>query len=118
MCGANMMTDDCKPTNDGVFISYNHSDREVAERIVSLLVLNGIEVWWDEWNVLVGDSIYTRVCEGVTGSRYMAVLLSKRSLESRWVQEELDLAKVRELESRSVVILPLRLEAIELPLAL
>lgn len=104
--------------SDSVFISYNHEDRDVAERLVSLLVLNGVEVWWDEWNVLIGDNIYSRVCEGVSTCRYLAVLLSPRSLNSRWVQEELDLAKIRELESRSVIVLPLKIEEVELPLAL
>jgi hypothetical protein len=101
-----------------IFISYNHEDRAHAERLVSQLVLNGVEVWWDEWSVLVGDSIYTRVCEGISASRYLAVLLTANSLQSRWVQEELDLAKVRELESRSVIILPLRFDATPLPLSL
>jgi len=109
---------DALSSDNSVFVSYSHYDREIAERLVSLLVLNGIPVWWDEWNVLIGDSIFTRVAEGVSACQYLTILLSKQSLSSRWVQEELDMAKVREFENRSVVILPLKIEEVELPLAL
>lgn len=39
------------------FLSYNKADNEVARSIGAHMVLAGIDVWFDEWEIQAGDSI-------------------------------------------------------------
>jgi hypothetical protein len=84
----------------------------------SALLLNAIEVWFDEFDIDVGQNIHDRICEGLVEADFLGVVLTPRSLESAWVKEELSLAKQRELEERKVIILPLLFDSARLPLHL
>jgi len=44
-----------------VFISYSHADREFVAKLAGDLARNRIVVWWDEWEIKVGDSLLFRV---------------------------------------------------------
>ena len=65
--------------------------------------------------MLVGHSIVDRVYEGIRDSDYLAIVLTRNSVESKWVRQELSAAKVREIEDEEVVILPLLFEACPIP---
>jgi len=101
-----------------VFISYSSADRDHAERLVASLVLNAIQVWFDQNDIDVGQSVHARIQEGLLSVDYLGVILTARALASAWVMEELTLAKQRELEERHVIVLPLLFEKIALPLHL
>ena len=73
-------------------------------------------VWWDEWEIKVGDSIVQKISEGITESAYLAVVLSPASVNSNWVQKELNSALMRQLSAeRAITILPLFLEDCKVP---
>jgi hypothetical protein len=91
-------------------ISYSHADKNVARRLAADLRERMLDVWLDEREVLVGDSIHTKVAEGVGGCDYLVALLSPASLKSAWVQEEIDAVRMREKESKNIVLLPVVLE--------
>lgn len=101
-----------------VFISYSSKDRAYAERLVSALVLNAVQVWYDQRDLKVGQQIHDKIQESLLQVDFLGVLLTRNSLASTWVKEELTLAKQRELEERNVVILPLLFEQVSLPLHL
>jgi hypothetical protein len=101
-----------------VFISYSSHDRHHAERLVAALMMNAVNVWYDQRDINVGQSIHERIHSGVIDVDYLGVILTANSLTSSWVREELSLAKQRELEDRQVVILPLLFERVTLPLHL
>jgi hypothetical protein len=105
-------------TRPKVFISYSSADREYAERLVASLTLNAIQVWYDQYDIAVGQNLHARIHEGLLGVNYLGVIPTARSLESAWVTEELSLAKQRELEERHVIVLPLLFERVALPLHL
>jgi hypothetical protein len=48
-------------------------------------------------------------------SRYIAVVISQKSIGAPWVKRELDVAMNREIASGEVVVLPLLYEKCELP---
>lgn len=48
-------------------------------------------------------------------SRYIAVVLSMKSIDAPWVKKELDVAMNREIASGEIVVLPLLYEPCELP---
>jgi hypothetical protein len=78
----------------------------------------GFDVWWDKWEMKVGDSLHHKISEGITDASYFAIAISHASVTSPWVERELNAAMVLELEKRKVVVLPLLLEDAEVPILL
>jgi hypothetical protein len=72
-------------------------------------------VWWDEWEIRVGDSLMTKVQEGIVASSYLAVVLTPTSVSSAWVKEELHAALHRQLEDKGIRVLPILLAPCEIP---
>jgi hypothetical protein len=100
-----------------VFISYSHADRATAVSIATHLQEAGADVWIDSWQIEVGDSILEKINDGISTSDFLVVLLSKASVGSRWVKEELAEGSVI-LAERGAFILPVLLEECEIPLFL
>ena len=75
-----------------VFISHSSNDKDFASRLAYDLEQNGIPVWFDLWEVKVGDSIVEKIELGLQECDYLIIILSKTSTTSRWVQEELSAA--------------------------
>jgi len=98
-----------------VFISYSHKDKLFAKRLAKDLRKFGHTAWIDEENVLIGDSLIEKICDGIDYVDFVAVIISKASLNSEWAKKELELAGHRELKETRVVILPILLDDVELP---
>lgn len=79
-----------------VFISYSSADSEVASRLRT--ALEGIEVsgWLDHSDIAAGDAIAAKVKEALQQAGALIVLVSPRSLESKWVQFEVGAAYAME----------------------
>lgn len=99
-----------------VFLSYSHRDRATIARIASDLRALDVPVWWDKWELKVGDSLTTKIEEGIQSAGYLCLALSQHSIQSNWVQRELTAGLVRELEDKRVFVLPLLLEECRIPL--
>lgn len=79
-------TDQSRPVAR-VFVSHSFQDNDVAERISTALKAADFNVWFDAWELQSGDSIATRVREGLRASDFLVVLLSPDSVNSHWVRE-------------------------------
>src|SRR5712671_4929946 len=101
-----------------VFISYSSKDRALVSRIANDLRAIGANVWWDKWEMKVGDSLNKKIQEGIGQAGWFCIALSKNSVTSPWVERELTSGMVRELEERRVFVLPLLVEDCEVPLFL
>jgi hypothetical protein len=104
--------DKLKPS---VFISHSSKDKAFVRKLVADLKSANLPLWFDEEQIGVGDSIVAKINDGLASSVYILVVLSRSSLASRWVQDELNYAKMRSLTDKSVVILPVILEDCEVP---
>lgn len=107
-----------KTVRQGLFLSYASEDREFAERLAHDLSERGIPVWWDQWEMEIGDSLPQRIEDAVARSRWLGIVLSPESVSSRWVRAELDLALTLEIEDQDMTILPILLRPCEVPLSL
>lgn len=102
--------------NDGgIFLSYASVDRIYAERLATDLRAWGVRVWWDQWEIRVGDSLTEKLQQGLTASSKLAVILTPESVASSWVQREIGSALMRELDERRVTVLPLLFRDCEVP---
>jgi hypothetical protein len=99
-----------------VFISYSHADVSFATQLAEQLVKNKANVWIDQWELSVGDSLIDRIQKAIEGASALLVVLSKASVESEWCKKELNSGLLRELDEKRVVVLPILLEDCKLPL--
>jgi hypothetical protein len=97
-----------------VFVSHSSKDKPFVRKLVEALKEHDLNVWFDEAEIKVGDSIVTRISEGLD-SAYLIVVLSKASVESPWVREEMNAALMDEISGKGGVVLPVLMEPCEIP---
>lgn len=98
-----------------VFISYSSKDKSFVDKLAIRLVKERIKIWIDRWEINVGDSLIDKIQNALTESSFLIVVLSKHSVESEWCRKELNSGLIREIESKSVVILPVLIEDCTIP---
>jgi hypothetical protein len=101
-----------------IFLSHNCRDKSFVRRLARDLTSQGIHCWIDEAEIMIGDSLISKIQEGIMGSEYLAVILSPHSVKSTWVKKELEMAFSMEVNNRKVKILPLLVQDCEIPLFL
>ena len=89
-----------------VFISYKKNSKAegIAETIASRLSQQGINVWFDKWEVKAGDSIPGKIAEGFKGSDACLIFLSHEYGGSNWCTKEMNTALVKGIEGNLTVI--------------
>jgi hypothetical protein len=106
-----MLTD----SNARVFVSHTSKDKPFVRKLVEALKGRNLNVWLDERELQVGDSIVAGVSQGLKNADYLVAVLSKASIGSRWVQAELNATLMEELSGKGVTVLPVLIEDCELP---
>lgn len=96
------------PQEFDFFISHASEDKEEFVRtLYDVLVSRGYKVWFDEMTLKVGDSLMTKINEGLIHSRFGIVVLSKTFLIKNWTNYELKSLVAREMNDGSKKILPI-----------
>jgi transcription elongation factor Elf1 len=99
-----------------VFICHSSQDKAFVRNLITRLEKDGIETWFDEIEIKIGDSIHQKINEGLKRTDFVAVVLSKSSVTSRWVKEEVSSASSMEKMAESgIFVLPILLETCEVP---
>jgi hypothetical protein len=98
-----------------IFLSYAEADKEVALRIADALHGVGLKVLFNAWELAPEDSIATQIKQAVSSSDFLLILLSPRSVASRWMQSELNIALAREMKDRAITVIPAVIEECEIP---
>ena len=80
-----------KSSNPDVFISYSSADQEVADLVADTLKDNGITTWIASRSIAEG-SYAKQIIQGINGAKVFVVLLSKNSVSSQHVKNEIDRA--------------------------
>jgi hypothetical protein len=88
-----------------VFISHRKVNRDDAERLAQEIQSAGHQVWFDEWNIVTGDSIVARINEGLIGANYLVVCFSSAG-DSPWTEREWMPTLARQLSGHGVKVLP------------
>ena len=91
-----------------IFISYKSERRKAAEHLAEILHCYGYSVWFD-YSLLKGADFGFQIDAKIREAKAAVVLWCTKSVTSRWVAEEADLA--RELGG----LVPVKIEACELP---
>jgi hypothetical protein len=98
-----------------IFLSHSTSDAPFVDRLASDLERLSIGVWYDKWELRVGDSLLDKIAAGIEVNDYLVIVLTPASVASDWVRLELKAALMRELSEKRVVVLPVLLANCVLP---
>ncbi len=101
-----------------VFISHSHNDKPFVRRLVDDLRRASLHVWLDEQELATGDSVVAKVSEGLKDSEYFVAVLSHSSMQSKWVQAELNAALSEQFSGKGTAVLPVLIEDVDIPLFL
>ncbi len=89
-----------------VFISHASEDKDdVVRPLAHALQDAGLKVWYDEFELRIGDSLRRKIDKGLANSRFGVVVLSKDFLQKGWTNYELD-GLVTRANSGEQVLLP------------
>lgn len=90
-----------------VFISHASEDKdEVVRPLAESLRSQGLQVWYDEFELRIGDSLRQKIDKGLVNSRFGIVVLSKSFISKGWTNYELD-GIVTKAVSGEQVLLPI-----------
>jgi hypothetical protein len=74
-----------------VFISHASEDKDDIVRPLALaLIEKGLDVWYDEFTLRIGDSLRQKIDRGVASSKVGLVVLSPSFIAKGWTNYELD----------------------------
>ena len=102
------------PTNFGedpiirqydVFISHASEDKDDVVRPLAIaLQSEGLKVWYDEFELKIGDSLRRKIDKGLANSRFGIVVLSKDFIRKGWTNYELDGIITRSVSGEQIVL--------------
>jgi hypothetical protein len=101
-----------------VFLSHSSEDRVFVNRLALDLKARGLDVWYSEWELGVGDSLASAIQAGIKHASWLIVVLSPDSVKSKWVREELNAGFAKQLAVDRVYILPVLYKDCEIPVFL
>lgn len=74
-----------------VFISHASEDKDAVVRPLALALRgHGLDVWFDDFELQIGDSLRRKIDTGLARSRFGVVVLSQAFFRKGWTNYELD----------------------------
>ncbi len=101
-----------------IFISHSSTDKEFIRKLKKDLEKFGHEIWLDEHEINIGDSISSEIEEGLSNANLLILVLTPDSVSSNWVGLEWRFALSREIEEDKKIIIPIYLKSCEIPIFL
>lgn len=87
------------------FISHASEDKQKLVRpLANALGKMGFRIWYDEFELRVGDSLRQSIDRGLVNSRYGIVVLSPAFFAKNWPQYELNGLTAREMDGHKVIL--------------
>jgi hypothetical protein len=93
-----------------VFLSHNSKDKPIVRALAERLRDDGVRVWFDEWQIGFGDSIFSRVEDGLEQSRLLILCMSAHAFASDWAMLETQTVRFRDPLNKDRRFIPLRLD--------
>jgi len=91
------------------FISYSHKDEAFAERLYADLQDKGVPCWYAPEDLRIGDKIRPRIDESIRQFDKLLLVLSEHSIDSLWVEHEVEAAFEKEMKHNTIMLFPIRL---------
>ena len=87
------------------FISHATEDNdEIVRDLASALRENNFKIWYDEFELKIGDSLRKKIDQGLSRSRYGIVIISPSFVRKNWTEYELNGMVAREMNGHKVIL--------------
>lgn len=87
-----------------IFISHASEDKNGFVRSLANALSGDFKVWYDEFELKVGDSLRRKIDEGLKKADFGVVVLSKSFFAKKWPQLELDGLFALETENHKLIL--------------
>lgn len=88
-----------------VFISHASEDKDAVVRPLAVALRNkGLSVWYDEFELKIGDSLRRKIDQGLSKSRFGIVVLSRSFIKKGWTNYELDGLMTKSISGQQVLL--------------
>ena len=98
------------PAFHSCFISYSNNDQLFVERLYSDLQNKGVRCWFAPEDLKIGEKFRHRIDESIRTHDKLLLVLSQQSIQSKWVETELEAAFEKEQRGNATVLFPIRLD--------
>lgn len=92
------------------FISYSTKDQVFTERLHADLQNKGVRCWFAPHDLPIGAKTWDAIDEAIRLRDKLLVVLSRSSLDSDWVEDEVTKAYAEERSRNEVVLFPIRID--------
>jgi uncharacterized protein YjbI with pentapeptide repeats len=92
------------------FISYASKDHAFAERLHVDLQNKGVRCWFAPEDMKIGDRLRPRIDETIRVYDKLLLVLSKTSVASQWVEQEVETALAGERQRGTTILFPVRID--------
>jgi hypothetical protein len=92
------------------FISYSNKDQVFAKRLHADLQNKGVRCWFAPHDLPIGAKTWDAIDEAIRLRDKLLLILSKASIVSGWVEEEVNKAYAEEGSRGEVVLFPIRID--------
>lgn len=102
---ANQDSEDDNLIDHDVFISHASEDKDDVVRPLAIALRNlGLSVWYDEFELKIGDSLRRKIDKGLARSKFGIVVLSRSFIKKGWTNYELDGIMTRVVDGEQVLL--------------
>lgn len=98
-----------------IFLSHSSIDRQFAKWLAIDLSTVGHNPWLDEWEIRAGESMPTKIAEGVEKCDFVAVILSEHAVQSNWVEREWHAKYWDEINKGQILVIPILYKECKIP---
>jgi hypothetical protein len=98
-----------------IFISHSSRDKAAAINLATTLNFCAVDVWLDDWELEVGQSLTDEISKAMDESRFIAILITENYNKTVWTKTEYKKALAREQKEQRTVMLPLIVGEAEIP---
>lgn len=92
------------------FISYSSKDSEFTEKLYDDLQKEGVRVWYAPEDLKIGDKTMPTIDRAIRIRDKLMIVLSENSIESNWVEREVETAEAEELATGKNILFPIRID--------
>jgi TIR domain len=93
-----------------VFISYSSDDESLSKRLHADLQANGVRCWFAPHDLKPGDYFRKQIDEAIHLQDKLLLILSEHSIQSNWVEYEVNRVIDREISQKRTILFPLRID--------
>lgn len=88
-----------------VFLSHASEDKkDFVEPFADALIKEGLTVWFDKFELKIGNSLRESIDYGLKNSKYGIVVLSEHFFNKQWTQKELNGLFAKEVSGEKVIL--------------